>query len=151
MKIYVDADACPKAIKDILFKAARRTGIELLLVANQRLSIPAARNIKMHQVPQGIDVADQFIAIECSADDLVITADIPLADIIVSKGASALNPRGELYTEENIKLRLGVRNIMDELRGSGVQTGGPKTMNPRDIQQFANALDRWLAKYNKAL
>lgn len=149
MRIYVDADACPKAIKEILFRAAKRTGLELILVANQLLIIPKHPLIKTIQVGQGFDVADNYIADVVAPCDLVVTADIPLADEIVTKQAIALNPRGEIYTKENIKQRLNVRNFMDGLRSSGVQTTGPRAMSTRDIQVFANALDGILAKVKK--
>ena len=147
MKIYVDADACPKPIKEILFKAAIRTGHELILVANQPLMVPRHPLIKTIQVKSGFDVADNYIVEVTTHADLVITADIPLADKIVDSGAVALNPRGELYTKDNIKQRLGIRNIMEQLRSSGQITGGPKTLHPRDIQKFANALDRHLTHH----
>lgn len=146
MKIYVDADACPNAIKEILYKAAVRKNLELILVANQPLNVQRHPLIKTIRVSQGFDMADNYIAEQVEAADLVITADIPLADQVIDKSAIALNPRGELYTKANIKQRLTMRNFMDELRGSGIQTGGPKPMSQRDIQQFANALDRFLAK-----
>jgi uncharacterized protein len=144
MKIYVDADACPRPIKDILFKAAIRTRCSLILVANQRLSIPKSAFITTIQVASGFDQADDYIIKAAMAGDLVITADILLADEIISKHALALTPRGDIFTQENIKQRLAVRNIMDNLRTSGIQTGGPATMSPRDVQHFANALDRYL-------
>jgi len=146
MIIYVDADACPKVIKEILFKAAIRTQSMLVLVANQPLTVPKHSLIKTVRVGHGFDVADNYIADAVVEADLVITADIPLADQVIDKHAVAINPRGQLYTKENIKQRLTMRNFMDELRSTGVNTGGPKTMNQRDIQQFANALDRYLTK-----
>ena len=146
MKIYVDADACPKVIKEILFKAAIRTQCELILVANQPLTVPRHLLIKTVQVEHGFDVADNYIADKVECTDLVITADIPLADQVIDKQAVALNPRGALYTKENIKQRLSMRNFMDQLRGSGINTGGPKALNQTDIQKFANALDRHLTK-----
>lgn len=146
MKIYVDADACPKAIKEILFKAAKRTNIELILVANQFIPIPRHPMIKAVQVSQGFDVADNFIASKVVLGDLVITADIPLADEVIAKKAMALNPRGNLYTQENIKQRLSTRDFMETMRSSGIQTSGPKAISPKDIQVFANSLDRLLAK-----
>lgn len=149
MKIYIDADACPKAIKEILFKAAMRTSIATILVANNYLKVPKSAFIKSVQVEKGIDVADDYIAAQVEANDLVITADIPLADQVITKGAVALNPRGELYTEANIKERLGLRDHMSEVRASGVLTGGPKAMDAREIQQFANQLDRYLTKMKR--
>ncbi len=149
MKIYVDADACPNAIKDILYKAALRCHCELILVANQPLSVRRHPLIKTIQVTKGFDVADQYIADTIVAGDLVITADIPLASMVIAKHATTLNPRGEMYTKENISNKLATRNLMDELRGSGVISGGPQKMNTSHLQQFANALDRYLAKYHK--
>ena len=146
MRIWVDADACPVVIKEILYRAAKRTGTETTLVANQPLSVPPSPLIKTVQVAAGFDVADNEIVRRAEAGDLVITADIPLAAEIIEKGALALNPRGELYTTENIKARLNMRDFMDTLRGSGIQTGGPKEMSQSDRQAFANALDRLLAK-----
>lgn len=146
MKIWVDADACPVVIKDILFRAAERTGIEVTLVANQYLKVPAARNITMLQVGSGFDVADNEIVKRCSPSDLVITADIPLADEVLEKGADALNPRGERYSLDTIKAKLSMRDFMDTLRGSGIDTGGPPPLNQGDRKAFANQLDRWLAK-----
>ena len=147
MKVYVDADACPRPIKEILYKAAMRTNIDLILVANQFLAIPKHPAIQTKQVSQGFDVADNYIVTQVVANDLVITADIPLADEVISKGAVALNPRGECYTVDSIKQRLATRNIMDTLRTSGINTGGSKAFDKQSIQKFANALDRHLAKY----
>lgn len=146
MKIYIDADACPKAIKEIIIKAAIRTQRELILVANKPLNVARHALIKTVLVPGGFDVADDYIADVVEPHDLVITADIPLADKVIDKHAVALNPRGTLYTKENIKQRLSVRNFNEVLRSTGIQTGGPKVMSKQDIQQFANALDRYLAK-----
>jgi uncharacterized protein YaiI (UPF0178 family) len=146
MRIWVDADACPVVIKEILYRAAKRTGTELTLVANQPLSVPPSSLIRTVQVGAGFDVADDEIVKRAEVGDLVITADIPLAAEIIEKGAHALNPRGELYTTENIKARLNMRDFMDTLRGSGIQTGGPKEFSQSDRQAFANALDRLLAK-----
>lgn len=147
MNIYVDADACPKKIKEILFRAAQRQKISLLLVSNQSLTIPSSAFIRFKRVPMGIDVADQEIQQLVEPGDLVITADIPLADGVIQKGGLALNPRGYLYDENNIKQRLSMRNFMEELRDSGTHTGGPSTLSAKDIREFANALDRILAKY----
>jgi uncharacterized protein len=150
MKIVVDADACPQAIKQILFKAALRMKLKLILVANQFIAAPSDPLIKTVRVAQGADVADNYIAEHVVSGDLVITADIPLADRVVAKHAVALNPRGEFYTKENIKERLSVRDFMHDLRGSGVNTGGAKPLSARDIKLFADALDRYLntkAKY----
>lgn len=146
MHIWIDADACPKPIKEILFRAADRVPIGLTLVANQPLRTPPSRFIKTIQVPPGFDVADNYIAQNMSAGDLVITADIPLASDAIEKGGTALNPRGELYTLENIKQRLSMRNFMDELRGSGVDIGGPSSFSQSDRMAFANQLDKILAK-----
>ena len=149
MKIWVDADACPGVIKDILFRAAQRTGLDLILVANQAIRIPPSRNIKMVQVASGYDVADNEIVKQLNADDLVITADIPLAAEVIEKGGMALNPRGELYTVDNIKNRLIMRDLMDNLRSSGIDTGGPPPLNQSDRKTFANQLDRILSKHPK--
>ncbi len=145
-QIWVDADACPKVIKEILFRAAQRVGIQLTLVANQALSVPRSSHIRTVQVPPGFDVADNHIAQQVEKDDLVVTADIPLAADVIAKGALALNPRGELYTEENIRQRLTMRDFMDTLRSSGVDTGGPPALSQADRQRFANQLDRLLAQ-----
>ena len=146
MKIWVDADACPVVIKDILFRAADRTQIETTLVANHSIRIPSSKYIKFQQVSSGFDVADNEIVKRCNIEDLVITSDIPLAAEIVEKGATALNPRGELYTESNIRQRLNMRDFMDNLRSSGIQTGGAPPISQGDRQAFANNLDKWLAK-----
>jgi uncharacterized protein YaiI (UPF0178 family) len=146
MHIWVDADACPGAIKDILFRAADRARVQVTLVANQPLRIPASPHVRLMQVPPGFDVADKRIVELLAPADLVITADIPLAAVAIGKGAHALNPRGELYTTCNIRERLSMRNFMDELRGSGVATGGPAALSQRDRQAFANSLDSFLAK-----
>ncbi len=146
MKIWVDADACPVVIKDILFRAAERTGLELILVANQYLSTPPARNIKSVQVPPGFDVADDEIVKRAQVDDLVITSDIPLAAEVIDKGCLALSPRGELFTRDNIKGRLNMRDFLDTLRSSGVNTGGPPALNQNDRQSFANHLDKILTR-----
>lgn len=149
MKIWVDADACPVVIKDILFKAASRTGIEMTLIANHFLRVPALKNISFVQVSSGFDVADDEIVRRLNQGDLVITGDIPLAAEVIEKGAQALNPRGELYTLENIKARLNIRDFMDSLRASGIDTGGAPAMNQADRQNFANNLDRILSQYIK--
>ncbi|MEN9898118.1 MAG: hypothetical protein RLZZ66_1767 [Pseudomonadota bacterium] len=146
MHIWVDGDACPKAIKDILFKAAERKQIALTMVANQQIQLPPSRFIKMLQVSAGFDVADTKIVEKLSEGDLVITGDIPLANEVITKGAHALNPRGEMYSHENIKERLNMRDFMDTLRSNGVHTGGPAPLSPRDIQAFANQLDKFLAQ-----
>lgn len=146
MKIWVDADACPGVVKDILFRAANRTGTPLTLVANQHVRIPPSEFIRIIQVGSGFDVADNEIVKRVEPGDLVITADIPLAAEVIDKGGHALNPRGELYTTENIKQRLNMRDFMDTLRASGINTGGPAAMSQRDRQAFANSLDRFLAR-----
>ena len=145
MRIWVDADACPNVIKDILFRAADRAHVTLTLVANQPVRIPPSPYIKALQVPAGFDVADDRIVELTEAGDLVITADIPLAAGVIEKGGHALDPRGETYTKDNIRERLAVRKLMDELRSGGVDTGGPATFSNADRQAFANKLDRFLA------
>lgn len=150
MRIWVDADACPNAIKDILYRAAERAGVELTLVANQPLRTPPSRHIRTMQVPSGFDVADNRIAELAVQGDVVVTADIPLAAAVVEKGALALNPRGALYTEENIRERLAMRNLMEELRSTGEVTGGPPTLGKKERQAFANQLDRLLARRKRS-
>jgi uncharacterized protein YaiI (UPF0178 family) len=149
MKIWVDADACPVVIKEILFRAAERTGIDLTLVANQALQTPPFANITSIQVSSGFDVADDEIVTRVSSGDLVITSDIPLAAEVIEKGALALSPRGELYTTSNIKARLNMRDFMDTMRASGVDTGGPPALNQKDRKVFADQLDKILAKTGK--
>ncbi|BAU48364.1 hypothetical protein SVA_1810 [Sulfurifustis variabilis] len=144
MPIWVDADACPNVIKEILFRAADRRQVMLTLVANAPLRVPPSRYIRTLQVPGGFDEADRRIAELAQAGDLVVTADVPLAADAVAKGAQALSPRGELYTRENVKERLAMRNLMDELRKTGVATGGPRVLSLSDRQAFANQLDRFL-------
>jgi len=146
MKIWVDADACPVVIKEILFRAAERTGVQLTLVANQPVNIPRSRYIKFIQVASGFDVADNEIVKKLEAGDLVITSDIPLAAEAIEKGGCALSSRGELYTTSNIRARLNMRDFMESLRSSGVDTGGPAVLNQNDRQSFANHLDAWLTK-----
>ena len=146
MKIWVDADACPVVIKDILFRAAERKSIELILVANHYLKTPPSKVISFMQVSSGFDVADDEIVKRLEPNDLVITADIPLASEVVEKKCIALNPRGELYTADNIKQKLNMRDFMDTLRSSGIQTGGVPPISQSDRQAFANNLDKWLAK-----
>ncbi|WP_262967124.1 YaiI/YqxD family protein [Methylobacter psychrophilus] len=146
MQIWIDADACPKMLKDILFRVAERTKIMTTLVANQYLQTPPSRNIKLLQVHSGFDVADNVIVKNLSAGDLVITGDIPLAYEVICKGGHAINHRGERYTEDNIKDRLNIRDFMDTLRGSGIDTGGPSALNSKDIQAFANQLDKFLTQ-----
>lgn len=146
MKIWVDADACPKVIKEILYRAALRTKISMILVANQAISFPRSEFISSIQVGSGFDVADSRIVQEMQVGDLVITADIPLADLVIDKGGTALNPRGELYSKSNIKQRLAMRNLSESLRSTGIMTGGPAKLNTKNNQNFANALDRLLAQ-----
>jgi len=150
MQIWVDADACPGVIKEILFRAAERAKVSLTLVANKLLRTPPSRYIKAIQVPGGFDVADSKIVELVEYGDLVITADIPLASLVIGKGGHALNPRGEFYTQDNIQERLSMRNFMDELRSSGVDTGGPSSFSQSDRQVFANQLDRFLARRGSA-
>ena len=147
MKIWVDADACPGRIKDILFRAAQRREIPMTLVANQMITVPSSPYITMLKVSAGFDMADNEIVRQLSSGDLVITADIPLAAESIEKGARALNPRGERYTKENIKARLSMRDFMNNLRSSGINTGGPPPMGLTDRQKFANQLDRLLTQH----
>ncbi|MFZ5762118.1 MAG: YaiI/YqxD family protein [Thermodesulfobacteriota bacterium] len=149
MRIWVDADACPKAIKEILFRAAERLGVVLILVANRLLRVPPSRYIRAMQVEKGLDVADQRIVRELAPGDLVVTADIPLAAAVIGRGGHALNPRGEWYSPENIDERLTMRNFMDRLRESGVETGGPESLSPKDRQAFANRLDQFLTSLGR--
>ena len=149
MQIWVDADACPGVIKEILFRAAERAQISMTLVANQLLRTPPSRYIKTIQVPAGFDVADGKIVQHLEPGDLVITADIPLAAEVIAKGGHALNPRGEFYTPDTIRERLNMRDFMDNLRGSGVDTGGPSSFSQGDRKAFASQLDRFLAKNRK--
>jgi uncharacterized protein YaiI (UPF0178 family) len=146
MKLWVDADACPVVIKDILFRATERTGVQLTLVANHPLRIPPSRNIKFLQVASGFDAADNEIVKRLSAGDLVITSDIPLAAEVIEKGGHALNPRGELYSSENIKALLNMRDFMDTLRASGIDTGGPSALSQSDRKLFAQHLDKFLTR-----
>ena len=148
MKIWVDADACPVVARDILFRAADRTGVPLTLVANQPMSVPRSDNINTLQVPHGFDVADDEIVKRLDAGDLVITSDIPLAAEVIAKGGHVLSPRGEMLTKENIGAKLNMRDFMDTMRSSGVETGGgPSAYSQRDKQEFANNLDRFLTRY----
>lgn len=147
MKIWVDADACPVAIKEILYRAANRAEIPLTLIANQMLRVPPSPWIKALQVPAGFDVADRRIAQEAEAGDVVVTADIPLAAAVISKGALVIDTRGDLLDEGCIQERLSMRNFMETLRNSGVETGGPSSLSSADKQAFANQLDRLLVKH----
>lgn len=146
MQIWVDADACPGVIKEIIFRAAERLKIQTVLVANQMLRTPPSRYIRAIQVPSGFDVADRHIVDQVAPGDLVVTADIPLAALVIERRAHAINPRGELYTTANIQERLTMRNFMEGLRGAGVETGGPAAFSQADRQAFGNALDRFLAR-----
>jgi len=149
MKIWVDADACPVVIKEILYRAAERTGVQLTLVANQALSIPSSDHINTLQVPRGFDVADDEIVKRLDDGDLVITSDIPLAAEVIAKGGHALSPRGEMHTKENIGARLNMRDFLDTMRSSGVEMGGgPAAFSQRDKQTFANELDRYLTRHS---
>jgi len=150
MKIWVDADACPVVVKEILYKAAIRTKTDVTLVANQYMKTPASKYITAIQVPSGFDVADDEIVRRMSAGDLVITSDIPLADEVITKSGDALSPRGEMFTKDNIKARLNIRDFMETLRSSGVQTGGPASITLHDRKMFADKLDRWLNKKQSA-
>ncbi|MBK9393906.1 MAG: hypothetical protein RJA63_1019 [Pseudomonadota bacterium] len=145
-RLWVDADACPVVIKEIIFRAATRKQLDTVLVANQMLRVPPSPFIRAVQVPAGFDVADNFIAEQLQPGDLVVTADIPLAAQVIARGGTALNPRGERYTAENVRESLAMRNFMEELRASGVQTGGPAAFSQADRQAFANQLDRLTAR-----
>ncbi len=149
VQIWVDADACPKVIKEILYRVAERSKTRVTLVANQALKVPASAFIKTQRVAAGFDVADNAIVQQVNKGDLVITGDIPLAAEVIDKGAHALNPRGEMYSSETIKQKLVMRDLMDELRGSGEISGGPAAMTQRDRREFANQLDRFIAQATK--
>ena len=144
--IWIDADAAPRDCKDVLFRAAERRGVDLILVANRAIKTPKLSRIRSVQVAQGFDVADDYIVEHCQAGDLVITNDIPLAAQIVEKGAIALRPRGELLDAKNVRQQLAMRDFMDDMRGAGVVTGGPSPFGPKEKQAFSNTLDRWLTK-----
>ena len=146
MRIWVDADAFPAAMKDILFRAAERAGTQVTLVANRHISTPRSKFVSCIQVSRGFDVADNEIVRRCEIGDLVITSDIPLADEVIGRRCLALSPRGELFTEESIKERLNIKDFMETMRSSGVQTGGPSPLSSSDKQQFADHLDKWLLK-----
>ena len=147
MRVWVDADACPGPIKEILFRAAERAGVETILVANQFIRVPKSKHIRAVQVEMGFDVADNRIADSATAGDLVITGDIPLAARVIEAGAEALNPRGTFYSRENIRDHLARRDLMDELRSTGTITGGPAPLGKGHIQAFANGLDRYLTRH----
>ncbi|MBD3584788.1 YaiI/YqxD family protein [Salinimonas sp. HHU 13199] len=148
MTIWVDADACPAPIKEILFRAASRTKVQVTLVANHYMKTPATKFVNLLQVSSGFDVADDEIVQRCQSGELVITSDIPLADMVIDKGCTVLSARGERLTKENIKSRLNIRDFMDTLRSSGVQTGGPAALSQSEKQEFANQLDRWLNQHS---
>ena len=150
MQIWVDADACPKVVKEILYRAAERVEISLNLVANRPLHIPRSPYLRVIQVPSGFDEADQRIVELMQTGDLVVTADIPLAAAVVEKGGYVLGPRGEQFTEDNIQERLAMRNLMDQLRSTGLDTGGPAEFNKSDRQAFANGLDQLLTRHFKS-
>ena len=150
MQIWVDADACPVVIKEILFRAAERLQIPMTLVANKPLRTPPSRFVRTIQVPRGIDLADSEITRRLEPGDLVITADIPLAADVIERGGHALNPRGEFYTPDNIRERLALRDFLEEQRGSGVQTGGPAPLDQTDRKRFADQLDRFLTRSARA-
>ncbi len=147
MNIWIDADACPGVIKEILFRAAERVGVQTTLIANHALRIPPSRYISFLQVTTGFDIADNEIVKRLAEGDLVITGDIPLAAEVIENGGHALSPRGELFTADNIKPRLNMRDFLDTMRSSGMNTGGPPPLNKTDRQAFANHLDRLLTKY----
>lgn len=149
MKIYVDADACPTAIKDILLRAAFRLKLKIIFIANQPVKIPDSEYASLLIVDAGPDIADDKIVELVTSGDLVISEDIPLADRVIEKKAFIISTRGELYTKENIKQRLATRDLMNELRSAGVETGGPAQLKQKDIRMFANQLDRFLTKYYK--
>ncbi|MCE2570320.1 YaiI/YqxD family protein [Motilimonas eburnea] len=149
MNIWVDADACPVVIKEILFRAAQRVGVHTTLIANMSIPVPPSAYLHSVQVSSGFDVADQEIVKRCDAGDIVITSDIPLADEAISKGAHVLSPRGEVMTKDNIRQRLNMRDFMDTLRASGVQSGGPAPLGNRDKMNFANELDKLLTVYQR--
>ncbi len=149
MRMWIDADACPAVIKEMLYRAAERVGVRLTLVANQALRVPASPYIRAVQVPGGFDVADRHIAEQVEPGDLVVTADIPLAAAVVAKGAVALNPRGQLYTEDNIRERVAMRDLVDALRAGGTITRGPPALSKRDRQAFASQLDKTLARIKR--
>lgn len=149
MTIWVDADACPGAIKEILFRAAHRRAVSMVFVANQPVKTPASQHIRSVQVGQGFDKADNWIVDQIQDQDLVITADIPLAAQVLEKGGVALSPRGQLFSSDTIKARLTMRDFMDTLRGSGIHGGGPPPLGAKERQAFANHLDRWLTSIHR--
>ncbi len=151
MKIWVDADACPVAIKEILFRASDRTGIRITMVANQPISTPNSKNIDTLQVPKGFDLADNEIVNRVQAGDLVITSDIPLAKDVIDKEGFVLSPRGERYTKDNIRSRLNMRDFLETMRSSGVHTGGPAALSQADRKAFADQLDKLITAANKGV
>ena len=150
MKIWIDADACPKFVKDMVYKSSERTGVSVILVANSTMHIPHSSNVSLVVVDAGLDVADHHIRDECEVGDLVITADIPLAHSLVEKGVLAINPRGEVYTEENVGEALSMRNLLSEPREGGLVQGGPAPLGPKDRNKFASAFDRELTRLLKS-
>lgn len=150
MTVWIDADACPLAIRDIIFRAANRTGIETVFVANSLIKVPHSPHIRFRQVPHGFDVADNEIAAQVQPGDLVVTQDIPLAAEVIEKGAEALSPRGVPYSTDTIRQRLNMRDFMDTMRSSGIQSGGPPPMGQAEKQSFANALDRYLTRVSRS-
>ena len=148
-RIWVDADACPNVIKEILFRVALRCEVQVILVANQMLRTPKNAFVRAIQVEQGFDVADNYIATHCDAEDLVITADIPLAADVIAYGAKVLGPRGQAFTKDNIKQRLTMRNFMEEMRSSGENIGGPPPISAGDCQQFGNAIDKIVSQWQR--
>ncbi len=148
MQIWVDADACPRAAKEVLFRLADRRRVMVTLVANQHLATPRSKYVQSVVVPKGFDVADNEIVARVDTDDLVVTADVPLADEIISKGGAALNPRGTLYTPENVRDHLQRRDMREQLRDSGLVSGGPDAYGNKEVQAFANALDRYVTKHH---
>jgi uncharacterized protein YaiI (UPF0178 family) len=147
--IWVDADACPKLIKELIYRTSARLQIPVVLVANSTMSVPHNSLITLHVVAQGDDIADQYIVEHCGKQDVVITQDIPLAALVVKKGVCAINSRGELYTEDNISDRLATRDLMKELRDSGIETGGPAPFNAKNVEHFANSLNKVITKILK--
>lgn len=145
-RIWVDADACPVAIREMLVKAAQKRGVPITFIANHPIPLPKHPNLQFTQVESGFDIADNLIALRAEKGDLVVTQDIPLADEVITKGAIAIGPRGHVYTKENIKSRLTMRDFMETLRSSGIQSGGPAPLNAQDKQAFGNALDKWITR-----
>ena len=150
LKIWIDADACPRVVKDVIFRASFRLKVPVCLVANSYMSVPQAPFITSVLVDKGMDIADSYIFDNVTENDLVITADIPLAALVVEKGATAIDPRGELYTEENVRERLSMRDFIKGLRDSGVDTGGPPPFGPKDKERFANSVNRVLTRMMKS-